>query len=258
MGDRDDWQLQHYADVGAEYGRKHFTAADSAFASWIVGRIASVQPTASRVAEIGAGTCVFASQLADRLRLDEPVVCYEPVQALLDGASDHSNVQPVCGDGVAFGSRSFEPGFDLIYTKDTAHHFPADTIDRTHQGFCDNLATGGRYLMVVRRPPSEAVPVGRIARERWPELYTGLDQLLGSMRSVDGWDEIEVTGWELHVETPVAEWLDGVRSQDTWSVFSALDDIEIERTITELSERFGDAEVFDFPHEYDVGVFQAR
>jgi hypothetical protein len=112
--------------------------------------------------------------------------------------------------------------------------------------------------MVVRRPPSEAVPVGRIARARWPELYTSLGDLLGSMRSVDGWDEVEVTGWELRVETPVSEWLDGVRSRDTWSVFSALDDAEIERTLRELSDHFGDVQAFDFPHEYDVAVFEAH
>ena len=46
INDRDDWQLLHYADVGADYGNNHFTKADSAYAE----RIASVQPAASRVA----------------------------------------------------------------------------------------------------------------------------------------------------------------------------------------------------------------
>ena len=50
INDRDDWQLLHYADVGADDGNKHCTKADSACASWIVERIASVQPAASRVA----------------------------------------------------------------------------------------------------------------------------------------------------------------------------------------------------------------
>ena len=79
-----DWQLQHYAAVGKDYGNKHFTQAESDYTKWILGKIASVNPLASAVAEIGAGTCVFASCLGRLLGTTTPVTCYEPVAQLME------------------------------------------------------------------------------------------------------------------------------------------------------------------------------
>lgn len=100
------------------------------------------------------------------------------------------------------------------------------------------------------------VPVGRIARERWRSVYTGLPELLRSMRAVDGWDEIEVTQWERLVDTDVDEWIAGNEDQDTWSIFSTLSADEIEATVDELRDDPGTSDRFDFLHAYDVAVFE--
>jgi hypothetical protein len=110
--------------------------------------------------------------------------------------------------------------------------------------------------MVVRTPPdNEAVPVGRIASEKWASLYTPLNQLVSAIRSVEGWQEVAFTRWEQAVETSSKEWINGVMNQDTWSVFSALAPEEIATTVQELEARFDDAAVFSFLHQYDVTVF---
>ena len=198
-----DWQLQHYANAGEEYGNKHFTQADSEFTAWILGQIASVNPTAKLVAEIGAGTCVFASLLGKKLGAVNAVTCYEPVAALLETAHAYENVAAICGGAIEFAGGAPLDHFELIFTKDTAHHFASETLETIHQGICDRLAVGGRYAMVVRTPPrADVVPVGRIASSKWPSLYTSLEELLRSMRQVRGWKEVKVTRWEKYVSTP--------------------------------------------------------
>ena len=252
-----DWQLGHYARIGRAYGDKHFTRADGEYTSWVLGRIAAVKPEARTIAEVGAGTCVFASRLGSRMGLEAPVVCYEPVAELLEAAAGFANVHAVCGGAAEFARGAPDDAFDLVYTKDTAHHFPVDSLTGVHRGLCAKLKPGGRYLMVVRTPPDPAlVPVGRVAGERWRALYTSLDELLAAMRAVREWREVAVTRWEKAVPTPVREWIDGVRGRDTWSVFSALDSGEIAATVDELEARFAGAATFDFLHRYDVAVFE--
>ena len=252
-----DWQLGHYARIGKEYGDKHFTRADGEYTNWVLGQIAGVKPDARTIAEVGAGTCVFASLLGSRMGLEAPVVCYEPVAELLEGAVDFANVHAVPGGAAEFGRGAPDGAFDLVFTKDTAHHFPVDSLVGLHRGFCAKLKPGGRYLMVVRTPPDPAlVPVGREAGRRWPDLYTSLDDLLAAMREVPEWREVAVTRWERAVSTPAREWIDGVRRRDTWSVFSALGADAIAATVDELEARFDGAAAFDFLHQYDVAIFE--
>jgi len=252
-----DWQHDHYASVGKAYGSKHFTKAESDYTSWILDQIAAVCPGAKSIAEVGAGTCIFASLLGKKMELDNKVVCYEPVEQLLEGAAEFDNVEPVCGGGIEFANGAPDDTFDLIFTKDTAHHFTLDSLDEVHRGLMQKLKPGGRYLMVVRTPPdSERVPVGRVASSRWPELYTSRADLLASMRSIPQWKQIEVTRWEKAVTTEAKEWIDGVKNQDTWSVFSSLSPDEIDATVRELEDRFAGAPTFDFLHQYDVAIFE--
>lgn len=252
-----DWQLQHYANVGKDYGNKHFTQADNEFTTWILDQIASVNPTAKSLAEIGAGTCVFASLLGKQLGVDGRVTCYEPVAALLEAALEYENIDATCGGAVEFSHHAPQNHFDLIYTKDTAHHFAKATLDEIHQGICDKLITGGRYAMVVRTPPNhESVPVGEIASKKWPTLYTSVDDLIESIRQVKDWKEIEVTRWQKYVSTPVAQWLGGIQRRDTWSVFSALSPEDTKMTIAELQKQFDGDEWFPFLHQYDVAIFE--
>ena len=252
-----DWQLQHYANVGKAYGDKHFTNAESVYTKWILDQIASTHPTAQALAEVGAGTCVFASLLGKQMAAQSKVVCYEPVKELLEGATEFENVDAHCGGAIEFARDAPVEQFDLIFTKDTAHHFAAGALAEIHNGFRAKLKSGGRYAMVVRVPPdNEIVPVGRIASKKWTSLYTPLGQLLSSMRAVKGWKEVELTRWEQSVETSVREWIDGVMDQDTWSVFSALRPDEITTTVLELEARFAGATEFDFLHQYDVAIYE--
>lgn len=255
--DARDWQRRHYAAAGKAYGQKHFTRRDGLYTAWILERIAAVRPDARAIAEVGAGTCVFASLLGKRLNLDADVVCYEPVAELLEGSADFDNVRAMCGDALDFARSAGDDSFDLVFTKDTAHHFDRETLDRIHGGICRKLRPGGRYLMIVRKPPRDAsIPVGRIAEAKWGQVFTPLGDLLASMRRLDAWDEIEVTRWQLPVRTRVREWIDGVENRDSWSIFSALNDDEIEATVGALERRFAGMESFDFLHQYNVAVFE--
>lgn len=257
--DETDWQRKHYANIGKAYGKKHFTDAESGYTQWILNQIASTHPAAKSIAEVGAGTCVFASLLGKKMQTPTSVVCYEPVKELLEGAAEFDNVEAHCGGAIEFARDAPDESFDLIFTKDTAHHFASDTLAAIHEGFCAKLKPGGRYSMVVRTPPdNEVVPVGRIASEKWPSLYAPLGQLVSTMRNVKGWIEVNSTRWEQPVETSVKEWIDGVMNQDTWSVFSALSEDEINTTVQELESRFADAAEFAFLHQYDVAVFEKQ
>lgn len=252
-----NWQLEHYSNVGQAYGKKHFTQAESPYTAWILGQIASVKPDAATIAEVGAGTCVFASLLGKKVQLETKVVCYEPVKALLEGATAFDNIHAVCGGAIDFARSAPDDTFDLIFTKDTAHHFASESLDEVHRGFLQKLNPGGRYLMVVRTPPeNDLVPVGRIASSRWTHLYTPLADLVTAMRNIADWKEVQVTRWEKAVRTQVKDWIDGVKGQDTWSVFSALDADEIAATVQELEDRFAGGSSFDFLHQYDIAVFE--
>lgn len=252
-----DWQLRHYAAVGEQYGKHDFTRTETPYTRWILTQIASVKPDAGAVAEVGAGTCVFSSLLGKKLQLTTDVVCYEPVKEVLKGSTDYDNIEAVCGDAADFAQSRLDDAFDLIFTKDAAHHFPANDLDRIHSGFCRNLAPEGRYLMVVRTPPrTGSAPIGSIAQARWPDVYTPLTDLLASMRRISSWTEVEVTQWRFSAETSTREWIDGVKSQNSWSIFSTLSVEEIARTVEELEQQFHGMASFDFLHEYDVAVFE--
>ena len=96
--------------------------------------------SASRLADLGAGSGSFASLLSSRAGLTNPVTCVEPSQEMIDLGIDiqTSNawiLSPVCQGAEEWASADQGNGqFDRVLIKYAVHHFDRKRMVETFEG----------------------------------------------------------------------------------------------------------------------------
>ena len=100
-----------------------------------------------RLVDLGAGTCVNALQLGRLAKLEQSVLCVEPVQEMLDVAlkSNPDNIETFCETAEMFVARDIH--YDKIMIKGTVHHFPRDNLEQIFSGIYRQLNKNGILLV---------------------------------------------------------------------------------------------------------------
>ena len=91
--------------------------------------------SASRLADLGAGSGSFASLLSTRAGLTSLVTCVEPSQEMLDLGSNLPGLSPVCQGAEDWASADQGNGqFDRVLIKYAVHHFDRKRMLETFEG----------------------------------------------------------------------------------------------------------------------------
>jgi ubiquinone/menaquinone biosynthesis C-methylase UbiE len=138
------------------------------FAQAVVG---ALRLSASDViADVGCGTGLYTRRLCEEVRPERPVLCVDPVPAMLDRLPSVPGLRPLLAsaEDLAAGRVALPDGvpLDAIVLKESIHH----VADRraTLQGLVGLLSRHGRIL-VVMLPRTLGHPLFREAHERFRE-----------------------------------------------------------------------------------------
>lgn len=173
----------HYARLAETYDANW--AHSGEYVTWMNEHIdARLGITAGdRVADLGAGTGLFLRALAEHVSADNPILCIDPSQPMLDNLPDDPRLVPVCAtaEQVANGEvRLAYDKLDALVAKEAVHHF--HDLSGTLRGLAGLLAPGGR-LLVVTLPPRLDYPLFAAALERFAANQPEPDDIADALRA---------------------------------------------------------------------------
>jgi len=209
--------------------------------------------SASRLADLGAGSGSFASLLSTRAGLTNPVTCVEPSQEMLDLGADLPGLSPVCQGAEDWASADRGNGqFDRVLIKYAVHHFDRKRMVETFEGIRRKLAADGLVLIVRGQADNilnDAFPdaIRKIKQEENKALPS---TSIVTMLEQAGFKEVKLHVVGLPVEWSKEKWFEGFRRRDT-SSFSHLSDEQIEEAVLEVDAKIpGDTVAFTMAADY--------
>jgi trans-aconitate methyltransferase len=164
-----DRTATHYARVAGSYN-EHWTY-DPDYVRRFAGAMADALRLTSSdaIADVGCGTGLHTRELVEYVRPTRPILCVDPVPAMLDQLPDAPGLRPLLAsaEDLAAGRVATPGPLDAIILKESVHH----TVDRreTLAGLVERLSRHGRIL-VVMLPRTIHHPLFRAAHERFREL----------------------------------------------------------------------------------------
>ncbi|WP_346094011.1 class I SAM-dependent methyltransferase [Streptomyces olivaceiscleroticus] len=244
----------HYEELAAEYDEHWVYGPD--YVSWMSARIIDalhLSPTA-RIADIGAGTCLFAKEVARQLGPHHPILCVDPSEAMLRqlGTPPSSGLTPIVAsaEDIAEGRAGLPyEQLDAIWLKESVHH--VDDQARTLRGLADRLAPGGR-LLVVMLPASIQYPLFQAALDRFEELQPDPANIQAHLRAAGLDTGLTHVEHELRINRD--KYLGMVRAR-YMSLLSTFSDSEIEKGIEEMRSAHPEPELV-FPDRFAFVVGQ--
>lgn len=166
-----DQTVEHYERVAADYDEHWSYDPDYVrrFSDAIVDSLRLTRTDA--IADIGCGTGLYTRRLCRDVEPEKPVLCVDPVRAMLDRLPPSARMRPVVAsaEDVATG-RVALPGtttVDAIILKESLHH--VESREETLAGLAGLLSRHGR-LLVVMLPRTIHHPLFREAHERFAQL----------------------------------------------------------------------------------------
>jgi ubiquinone/menaquinone biosynthesis C-methylase UbiE len=187
-----------------------------------------------RVADIGAGTGLFLSSLVRQTSGENPIVCVDPSQAMLDQLPDDPRLYTVCAsaEDVAGGAVDLpHDQLDAIVIKETVHHFT--DLAETLRGLAGLLAPGGR-LLVVSLPSRLEYPLFSAALKRFGEHQPDPDDIASALRDAGLDVELDYDEFIVRVD---AEHYAELAARRWMSVLSTFDDEELAAGLAEMRTR---------------------
>ncbi|WAX78276.1 class I SAM-dependent methyltransferase [Streptomyces sp. KMM 9044] len=246
----------HYEELAAEYDEHWAYGPD--YIAWMSGRIAEtlrLTPT-DRIADVGAGTGLFARGVAGQLRPHRPILCIDPSEAMLRqlGTPPSSGLTPVVAsaEDITEGrTRLPYRRLDAMWLKESVHHL-ADP-GRTLKGLVGQLAPGGR-LLVVLLPASIRYPLFEAALTRFEELQPDPAHMVEHLRTAGL--EVHLTHVEHELRIDRDRYFGMVRAR-YMSLLSTFSDSEIEKGIEEMCAAHPEP-VLVFPDRFAFVLGQHR
>jgi ubiquinone/menaquinone biosynthesis C-methylase UbiE len=164
-----DQTVEHYERIAADYD-EHWSYDPDYVRRFSQGIVDSLRLTRTDViADVGCGTGLYTRRLASEVEPERPILCVDPVPAMLDRLPSSRYLQPLAGsaEDLATGRVAVPGRLDAIVLKESFHH----VADRraTLEGLAGLLSRHGRIL-VVMLPRTIGHPLFREAHQRFEEL----------------------------------------------------------------------------------------
>ena len=110
------------------------------------------------VVDLGAGACLVASAIAQRVGLRKAVLCVDPSQEMLDMGKGLPGVQTHCSGDMPWINSMKERSVDRIFIRQAVHHFDQEKLRDIFGGILKMLKPGGKLCISKRGDLEEMFP----------------------------------------------------------------------------------------------------
>jgi len=197
-----------------------------------------------RLVDLGGGSGLYSIEIARQRPLRHPVLCVDPVQAMLDRIPEGAPLEPLCLDALSF---SREPrSYDKILMKEAIHH--VEEKEELFANLHERLPSGGG-LLLIHVPPKLDYPLFEAALRRAESWHANPDDLV---RWLEGAGFEAEFGQHVHRhEIPKDRYLAMVANQ-YMSVLSSFSRAEIGEGLREMERMHAGKDVLEFDDRFDV------
>lgn len=212
------------------------------YVSWMSDKIMDwLKPSpGEHIADIGSGTGLFLKRLVEIASADNPILCVDPSQPMLDLIPDDPRLTPICAtaEQIATGEVAMPvPTVDGFVFKEAIHH--VKDIPGTLRSLADRLNPGGR-IVIVSLPPRLDYPLFQAALDRFAAGQPEPDDLVAAMRDAGLKTDNAIEEFTVTIDRD--HWLDLVGNQ--WmSVLSTFSQEEIAAGIEDIGARYTESPI---------------
>ncbi|MEM9402055.1 MAG: class I SAM-dependent methyltransferase [Pseudomonadota bacterium] len=222
----------HYETLAASYDAL-WSETQSSVDSMTDLIVQHLQPQpASRIADIGGGTGIFAKALLQRIDLHHPIKVVDPSPSMLKTLNESSQIETLVEDADRFSRRGER--VDRILIKEAVHHFPdaAGSLQRLAQ--C--LEAYGR-IVIVMLPRRIEYPLFQAALDKFEALQPD-PQTIADALTAAGLD-VDIERHAFTRSIPTARYIEMVESR-YMSLLSEFSDEELATGIQEMRQNLPD------------------
>lgn len=238
----------HYARLADSYDT--LWDRNPQFKQWMVGQMLEIAAPRSApiVADVGAGTGIFAVEMLRQLGDQAMVYLIDPSREMLSHAPTHPRLQTLCAPAEHTRAQLAVGGVervDLLLIKEAVHHFrdPAATLhDLSH------LVGPGQTLLVVMLPTHIDYPLFGAALQRFSELQPDPADITSYLSDAGLVATRQTRGFD--VDLPKIRWLELVANR-FMSLLSTFTDAELAGGVHEIEEILAGADRVHFRDNFE-------
>jgi len=197
-----------------------------------------------RLVDLGGGSGLYSIEIVRQLPLRHPVLCVDPVQAMLDRIPDGAPLEPVGLDALSFSRQ--DRSYDKILMKEAIHH-----VDEKEELFANlhrRLPRGG-VLLLIHVPPKLDYPLFEAALRRAETWHAHPEDLVRWLENA-GFEA--VPGQHVHRHRLPTERYMAMVANQYMSVLSSFSRAEIDEGLREMERMHAGKEVLEFDDRFDV------
>ncbi len=229
---------EHYQNLAKQYD--DFWGTSSHFIEFFTKKmIENLQLKSTDVlVDLGCGTGIYSKAIISQIQLENKIICVDPSDKMLSKIPSNSHYQPVVKDAIKF---SQEPGeYDKILIKEMIHHI--DDKEKLLQGLFNRLNEQG-ILLIILLPPTIEYPLFQQALSVFESVQPHYNYLVNLCENIGF--ETTVNFVEYAVSIPKDKYFNMVKNR-YMSLLSRFNDEEINRGLTEMTEKYSNLSDLEF------------
>jgi len=190
--------------------------------------------------DLGCGTGLFAKEISNLIKFENPLVCADISADMLTQLSDDRKYESVVMDAIAFSA--LPRSFDKILVKEMIHHLEQEQQNCLIKNLFDRLNINGQFLLILL-PQKIEYPLFEAALLRHQKLQPDYKLLAAEFEKVGFQTEVNFVPYPLSISK--TKYLRMVKNR-YMSLLSSFSDREIEAGIKEIEQKYCDREILNF------------
>lgn len=229
---------EHYQKLAQNYDK--FWVYSPEFIDFLTQKIIDVLELKSTdtLVDLGCGTGIYTKSIVSKFPLQNPVICVDSSEEMLDRIPNNSQYKTFVKDGIEF---AYEPGkYDKILMKEMIHHI-ADK-EKFLQGLFERLNLTGSLLLILL-PPTIEYPLFTEALRTYEAVQPNYNDLVKLFQKIGFKTTVD---WvEYPVSLPKETYFEMVENR-YMSLLSRFDDTQLQKGLAEMEQKYCDQSRLEF------------